>query len=264
MAAVRLFLTDNRRIPCMALCLNLVVDGVLKEIKEFSEICDRVKGIVTFFKQSVNAMDQLRSEQEDCGKKEGEVLTLTQAVSTRWNSNLDMFERFIKLSALVAKILATKTGRNIPDMITTSQLNIIRDLIGLLGPFKEGTEEISGANYATASLAIPILNLVRQVTHQATPSTTLGITIQQALLKKIKDKLAPLEKNLFLSIATILDPRFKRIHFTSPIEVSHAISKISDDIRVEHVEANVLQKQDKYKYHQNRPSLLSGPDMKNF
>lgn len=234
MAAVRLFLADNRRIPCMAHCLNLVVDGVLKEIKEFSEICDRVKGIVTFFKQSVNAMDQLRSEQEDCGKKEGEVLTLTQAVSTRWNSNLDMFERFIKLSALVAKILAIKIGRNTRDMITTSQLNIIRDLIGLLGPFKEGTEKISGANYATASLAIPILNLVRQVTHQATPSTTLGITIQQALLKKIEDKLAPLEKNLFLSIATILDPRFKRIHFTSSIEVSHAISKISDDIRAEH------------------------------
>lgn len=107
-----------------------------------------------------------------------------------------MLERFVKLSALVAKILATKTGRNTPDMITTS-LNIIRDLIGLLGPFKEGTEEISGANYVTASLAIAVLNLLRQVTDQATPSTTLGITIQQALLKKIEDKLAPLEKKSF-------------------------------------------------------------------
>lgn len=235
-SAVRLFLGDNHRIPCMAHCLNLVVDGVLREINAFSALCDHVKAIVTFFKQSVNAMDQLRAEQESTGKKEGEVLTLIQAVSTRWNSCFDMLERFVKLSALVAKILATKsqTNKNTPDMVTTSQLNIIRDLIVLLGPLKEATEEISGANYVTASLAIPLLNLVYQVTDQSTPSTTVGINVKQALLKKIEEKLLPLERNTFLSVATILDPRFKRIHFNSPIAVSNAISKISDDIRSEY------------------------------
>ncbi|CAG4940901.1 unnamed protein product [Parnassius apollo] len=40
--------------------------------------------------------------------------------------------------------------------------------------------------------------------------------------------------NTFLSVVTILDPRFKRIHFNSPIAVSNAISKISDDIRSEY------------------------------
>ncbi|CAG4960463.1 unnamed protein product [Parnassius apollo] len=119
-------------------------------------------------------------------------------------------------------------------MVTTSQLNIIRDLIVLLGPLKEATEEISGANYVTVSLAISLLNLVYQVTDQSTPSTTVEINVKQALLKKIEEKLVPLERNTFLSVATILDPRFKRIHFNSPIAVSNAISKISDDIRSEY------------------------------
>lgn len=236
MSAVRLFLGDNHRIPCMAHVLNLVVDGVLKEIKEFSALTDHVKTIVTFFKQSVNAMDQLRAEQESCGKKEGEVLTLIQAVSTRWNSCFDMLERFVKLSALVAKILATKsqTNKNTPDMVPSSQLNVIRDFIALLGPFKEATEEISGANYVTSSLAIPLTTLVTQVTDQATPSTSLGLIVKKALLKKVEDKLAPLERSSFLSVATILDPRFKRIHFTLPVVVSNAISKISTEIQAEH------------------------------
>ncbi|CAG4960459.1 unnamed protein product [Parnassius apollo] len=42
-SAVRLFLGDDPRIPCMAHCLNLVVDGVLREINAFSVLCDHVK-----------------------------------------------------------------------------------------------------------------------------------------------------------------------------------------------------------------------------
>ncbi|XP_044586625.1 zinc finger BED domain-containing protein 6-like [Cotesia glomerata] len=235
-AAVRLFLGNDYRIPCMAHSLNLIVDGVLREVHAFSALCDHVKSIVTFFKQSVNASDQLRAEQIASGKKEGEALTLIQAVSTRWNSCLDMLVRFVELSALVAKILATKsqTNKNTPDMVATSQLNIIRDLIKLLGPFKEATEEISGAHYVTSSLVIPVSNLLRQAVDQSTPSTSLGETVRMALLEKIDQKLASLETNTYLSAATILDPRFKRIHFTSPRAVSNSISKISNDIRSEH------------------------------
>ena len=71
-------------------------------------------------------MDDLRAEQEG-QKKEGQVLTLIQSVSTRWNSCLDVLERFSTLSAIVAKILATR--RNAPDMITSSELTAIRDLV---------------------------------------------------------------------------------------------------------------------------------------
>lgn len=58
--------------------------------------------------------------------------------------------------------------------------------------------------------------------------------VKKALLKKVENKLAPLERSSFLSKATILDPRFKRIHFTLPVVVSNAISKISTEIQAEH------------------------------
>lgn len=218
----------------MAHLLNLIVDGALKKNEIFSTLSDQVKSIVTYFKQSANTMDLLRAEQELAGKKEGEVLTLIQAVSTRWNSCFDMLERFLKLSATVAKILTIKSTKHTPDMVATSQLNIIRDIIVLLAPFKQATEDISGANYVTASLAIPITNLLRKELEQTTSQTDLGISIKNALIKGVEDRLSPLEKNNFLAIACILDPRFKRLHFNSPLAVSSAISIISKEIREEH------------------------------
>lgn len=96
-------------------------------------------------------------------------------------------------------------------------------LITLLRPFKEATEEISWEKYVTSSLAIPVWNLLHQVIDQSTPSTTVGETEREALLEKIGEKCVLFEKNTFLSAATILDPRFKRLHFTTLLAVSNSI-----------------------------------------
>lgn len=75
-------------------------------------------------------MAQAESWTTSIGKK-GEVSTLYQAVSTRWNLCLDMLEQFVQPSALVVKMLATKsqTNKKTLDMVATSQLYVIRDLM---------------------------------------------------------------------------------------------------------------------------------------
>lgn len=216
----------------MAHLLNLIVDGALKNNAPFLELANRVKAIVTYLKQSVNAMDELRAEQEKAEKKEGQVLTLIQSVSTRWNSCLDMLERFNTLSTIVAKILAAK--RNAPDMIASSQLNVIRDVITLLSPFKQATEDISGEQYVSASLAIPISNLLQKGLEQGRPSTSIGVAVQKSLLDGVNAKLRPLEQHVLLAKASILDPRFKRIHFNSALAISSAITELTTEIRMEH------------------------------
>lgn len=68
-SAVKKFLGDNKRIPCMAHLINLTVDAALTKDAPVLEIANQVKSIVTYFKQSVNAMDELRAEQQSQKKK---------------------------------------------------------------------------------------------------------------------------------------------------------------------------------------------------
>lgn len=123
-----------------------------------------------------------------------------------------MLERLIKLSALVTKILATKslTNRKTPDMVATSQFNIISDLVSILSPFEEAEEEISGSNSVTFSLAIPVTNVIRQAAERINPSTSLGLTMREVLLIKVQEKPDPLRENSYLSASTILDPVLKK------------------------------------------------------
>ncbi|GBP41627.1 Zinc finger BED domain-containing protein 1 [Eumeta japonica] len=233
-AAVNLFLGTKKGIPCVAHTINLIIDGVLKNNTHFSNLADQIKCIVTYFKHSVSASDQLRSEQLTEGKKEGQILMLIQAVSTRWNSCLDMMERFMKLSSIVAKVLASRTKNKVPDMVATSQLTILHDLVTLLGPFKIVTEDLSAEKYVTASLVIPLTNLLKQEIEQTKISTAIGLSVQNDLLKGIEDRLVPLQENLLLTKATILDPRFKKLHFMSAMAAANAITDLSKEIIAEH------------------------------
>lgn len=75
-SAVKKFLGDNKRIPCLAHLINLIVDAALtKDNAPVLEIDNQVKSIVTYFKQSVNAMDELRAERQSKKKRRGSANT---------------------------------------------------------------------------------------------------------------------------------------------------------------------------------------------
>ncbi|KAF6209810.1 hypothetical protein GE061_015561 [Apolygus lucorum] len=146
-----------------------------------------------------------------------------------------MIERFFLLSKHVAKILASRieARSSVPDMMMGSQLTILEDLITLLKPLKEATEDVSGDTYVTSSLAIPLANLLPASIRKAKPSTSIGRDVQQSILRGLNDRLQPLEKNKLLAKATLLDPRFKKVHFSSPLVVSQAVLELSAEIREE-------------------------------
>jgi hypothetical protein len=231
----------TKHLPCLAHSMNLVVSNSIKTLPDLKEIVMKVKSIVTFFKQSVSAYDQLRKLQVQNGKTEGTLLKLVQECETRWNTTYYMLKRFIELANFIGMVLFNFAK---PPMVTHEELVIIKELLTILRPFENITVEMSGEGYVTCSKVIPIIHCLKLTLDKINPSTEIG----KKLLQKLKDDTnkrfysdtSNVEKNGILAVATIVDPRFKRIHFESPRAIASAVSKISELIRKEIEDKNNL------------------------
>ncbi|XP_011884114.1 PREDICTED: zinc finger BED domain-containing protein 1-like [Vollenhovia emeryi] len=229
-----------KHLPCFAHTINLLAYDVLGTHKVNGTIVDNVEGIstllnkvrkiITFFKKSVNASDSLRKLQYQRGKSEGTALRLIQDVSTRWNSTYLSLIRFRELSDEIGITLLKHSAS--PNMLTGAELDIVRVICELLAPLYQVTEELSAEKVPTASKVIPLLNLLQK------RISSVEVSDEISMLKRMKDRLllqfgtrfGQVEKVRPLALATLLDPRFKKLHFNKPLAVAEAINVLCNEI----------------------------------
>lgn len=89
-----------RSICCFAHLLNLTVQAGIGQI---SEIVQKVKNIVEYFKKSSQGLYKLQEIQKQMGIL---ILKLKQDVPTRWNSIYDMLDRILKIKNKIIFTLA--------------------------------------------------------------------------------------------------------------------------------------------------------------
>ncbi|KAF6209817.1 hypothetical protein GE061_015568 [Apolygus lucorum] len=90
-----------------------------------------------------------------------------------------MIERFFLLSKHVAKILASRieARSSVPDMMMGSQLTILEDLITLLKPLKEATEDVK--HFTPALSAVALKYLITQAS--SVPSERAASTVNMVV-----------------------------------------------------------------------------------
>ncbi|KAL4126633.1 hypothetical protein QTP88_010845 [Uroleucon formosanum] len=141
------------------------------DTQDVALVIDKVKKkIVTFFKQSVSASDELRKISN---------FKLKQSVSTRWNSVYFMLDRFITCSDFIASIIV-KFPKD-PSMLSGSDLFSAKEIMHLLKPFEAVTKELCGQNYVQLPFSIPVLKKFHS-TDPITSSKAISI-----IKKKIVD-----------------------------------------------------------------------------
>lgn len=208
----------NRHLGCYAHSLNLVVTNILKKNEEVSSICNNIRKIVTTFRRSVPLSDQLRKRTD---------LKLVQDVETRWNSTYDMLERFLELWDHIVAVLLDNDGTTMLSLIL-SELDLCKELVKLLKPFKKATNMLSGKLYTTGSQVIPVLRILRQKIDSCSSNDSLILDMKRDLLREFKGRFEYVESEPLLAMATVLDPRYKKVPSTSKILCSRAINKITD------------------------------------
>lgn len=242
----------DKHLSCFAHTLNLVPSTILESDNNVNSVRKKVKTIITYFKKSVVAADKLRSVSD---------LKLIQSVDTRWNSMYHMLTRFIQLSDKVGLILLQ--CHTAPAMLSALELQIIKEFVELLKPFEDATKIMSGESYLTSRKVIPIINTLRTTLQSLQPESKIGIRLQQLLIEQFRKRFDCIEQVSVLAVATILDPRFKRIHFCDKVACSHAINKITKsvnnrpltDLPKETENTKIAQKTNFWSYHKDLVNL---------
>lgn len=232
-----------KHLGCFAHTLNLIVKDALQN-PDIIPIINKVKEIVTHFKKSYVANEKFMTYQKNMGDTP---LKLLQDVQTRWNSTFYMLQRFTQLQNAVKSTVALIKKR-LP-ILTHEEWKIIEDLCTILKPFEAATNTISGDRYCTASLMIPIINGLVDVSKTLLKKDFGNIikTIVSQLLKGLTERLGNVEKSNTLIISTFLDPRFKNLSFhekntaenVKKIIISEVAEKYAKVSREKTVESNL-------------------------
>uniref|UniRef100_A0A2S2Q5M0 Zinc finger BED domain-containing protein 1 n=1 Tax=Sipha flava TaxID=143950 RepID=A0A2S2Q5M0_9HEMI len=154
----------------------------------------------------------------------GCILKLKQEVPTRWNTTYYMMERFKILAPKISSVLLEIP--NGPEMVSTAELNDIKDLLHLLQPFEIVTKEVFGQEYITSSKVIPLVYTLENKVGNLEATTEIGQKLQIELKKEIEKRFQKIEFIQLLFIAILIDPRFKTIHFQKPLAKSNVLQKI--------------------------------------
>ncbi|XP_058830709.1 uncharacterized protein LOC131689532 [Topomyia yanbarensis] len=260
--AVKLQFGEKRHLPCFAHTLNLiasksvplyneaygacldpVIDSDDEDVDE-SDIKDakhnspeenmiifikKMKRIIKFFKKSETAMRELRKLQVIDGKKEGQCLMLILDVKTRWNSIMAMIERFLLIAGYVSRVLLIIPTS--PPMSTSDELSVLKEVCKTLKPLEKVTTEMSAEKYVTCNKIIPLVRLLKISYGNMELESREAFSLKQRILHFISKYFKDIEKVRILATATLLDPRFKKIHFESALSASSAVFFVAEQIK---------------------------------
>lgn len=214
--AIEIAFGTKKHIPCFAHTLNLVIEKSVELCEETGELIKKVKTIVTWFKHSVLASGELKKKTD---KK------LIQSVITRWNSVYYMLERFLELRPFVNEIINQHSSA--PPMVSAADIEILTDIVNIIQPIEAATTEISGHQYVTGSMAIPVSNITKSKIDAVNVSTQTGRLFLKEVRTQFQKRFGNIEQVNLLAISTIMDPRFKKMYFNNPAACAKHINFLS-------------------------------------
>jgi zinc finger BED domain-containing protein 1 (E3 SUMO-protein ligase ZBED1) len=233
-----------KHVPCAAHAMQLTVkDGL--EVAAIRKIVQKSRNLVSFFTTSEKQAQRLQNSQALLRQKPIKVI---RDVPTRWNSTFFMLERLVRLRNALDYLLAdlgTKvtsllsphvrlyltftlfafyqvrdndaklTLRKLkPLMLTGEEWTLVEETLATLGPFELVTRMLSGTQYATLSMVMPVItNLAKSLLQSDDTEEAEVATLKDAMSRSLGKRWE--SPGMLALVSSFLDPRFKNLDFAS-------------------------------------------------
>lgn len=196
-------------IRCFAHTLNLASQAGLK-VNAVSRLLGRVRRVASFFHRSSTATAVLTTKQKLLNLP---VHKLIIDVVTRWNSSLDMVERYLEQQQAVAAALLSDELRHKSreiDTLDTSDIANAEDLVKILLPIKKATAVLCDESQPTISLISPLKQMIQDSMATDNHDSNAIAQMKVAILKDLTDRYQG-EDEKFMQESSALDPRFRTL-----------------------------------------------------
>ena len=247
-------LTDVDHVYCFAHNLNLAVKDTLENLPSLEKARAKVRRIVSHFHHTHKATRELEEYQaQEIKERKKEVskpqnqLThqkettaqkpddkdksqrpkkLIQEVVTRWNSTYLMLQRFLQLQAHVRRVLTDNWKTEL--LLTKTEIETIQDAVAALKPFDDATVEMSAEKSTSMSKKIPIINGLRHTLEEYNKEKSSAVA--KKLIMYLDERFPDLESSAVSASATLLDPRFMKLAFSSEEDAEMAVEMIKSKL----------------------------------
>ncbi|XP_018793493.1 PREDICTED: uncharacterized protein LOC108971703 [Bactrocera latifrons] len=168
--------------------------------------------------------------QAAAGVPERKMLKTILDVQTRWNSTNYKLERFIKLYSYINQILLNYSDE--PLMIPSKKKDDIMEILSILSPLEAMTVQLSGEQRAPLSQVIPLVHYGLEQIVRITAKQLVAEKLKDVVLNQFDCRFGYIEHSFLLAASTLLEPRFKIIHFKDPLALPPVIKFLRTEITV--------------------------------
>ncbi|XP_053562410.1 LOW QUALITY PROTEIN: E3 SUMO-protein ligase ZBED1 [Bombina bombina] len=214
--------------PCLGHTLNIGIQQAF-QLPKLCGLLSRCRKLVEYFQQSSVAMYML------CEKQKQQSLLPCMLISDRvswWGSTLAMLHRLKEQQFAIAGVLV-EDSNNHHLMLEANEWNTIEGLVDLLQPFKQVAEMLSASKYPTISMVKPLIHMLLNTSLNIKETDLKEISMAKEVIAKSLSttyQQTP-EIDMFLNVATFLDPRYKKLPFLSAFERAQVENRVIEEAK---------------------------------
>lgn len=218
------------QVPCLARAFEAAVRRALR-LPRLAGLLARCGRLVRYFQQSPAARALLAAKQKQRGAAP---CGLRSDRAPCWGGTLAMLQRLQEQQFAVAGVLVQDSNSH-HLLLEPADWATVAALVELLRPLQQVAEALRACRYPTVSMVKPLLHMLLGTALAPRDTDARDIAAAKELVAKelaATYRESP-ELDMFLNVATFLDPRYKRVPFLSALERQHVETRVVEEAKAQ-------------------------------